>query len=246
MTWVLAAMTAVVMPSSLGAGQQPSAALLRDVQVTAHHFATAVSGTKYMLSINDTQASRYLVLQVSAMGAVNPTKLFCTDFTIAYTPIGGSETRSRCEGIAASANDMVIGAGWVTLDSSTKASLRLVFAIETNVDTVNLYRIGVAEPIPYRIGTDRPVSVHVFSSKGSDQLSKAVSLIRSGGYTIVSAADTLVPEITDVTIHYREKAEVQAREISQRLMVGLKVVPAVKRLELVTDVDVIVWLGKER
>ena len=45
-------------------------------------------------------------------------------------------------------------------------------------------------------------------------------------------------------IRYRDSAENQAREISQRLMTKFGIVPTVKKMDLVGSNDIVAWIGK--
>jgi len=87
-------------------------------------------------------------------------------------------------------------------------------------------------------------SISVFTNKDFNTLSEAVEVIEAGGYQVVASSETLNKEITGTTILYMDVAESQAREISQRLMTKLGVVPTVKKMDVISEDDIVVWLGK--
>ncbi|MFQ5901562.1 MAG: LytR C-terminal domain-containing protein [Thermodesulfobacteriota bacterium] len=178
-------------------------------------------------------------------------KVFTNDFMLRYFHTDGKEDRTECRAIARAEtseigefDSFVYGNGaWVRLDSG-KVYFGLAFLIEKDVDTIDIHRMGVDVPLTYRIGTDRLYSVAIYTNKDSNILSEAAEIIKAGGYQVVTTSETLAKEETGTTILYREQAESQAREISQRLMTKLGIVPTVKKMDVISDVDIVVWLGK--
>lgn len=226
-----------------------TAAELQDVQVIGHHFTTEISTGSKRLFLKDASKGRYIVLKLTAT-VQEDGKIFTNDFALRYFHSGGKEDRAECEAIA-SAETAEIGkfgkyftgnAAWMRLDNG-QVYFGLVFFIEQDVNTIDIHRIGIVEPLTYRIGSDRLYSVYVTSNSATEILGAAEEVIGKGGY-YVNTSQGLNEEETGVTIHYRAQAESQAREISQRLMMKLEVVPTLKKMAMISEFDIVVWLGK--
>lgn len=223
----------------------------QDLQVTGHHFTTAISTRTRTLFVKDPSKGRYIVLKLAGTLQKGGGKIFTNDFTLRYFHSGGKEDRNECSAIATAKtaeigelSNFATGNGsWISLDSG-KIYFSLVFFIEKDVDTIDIHRLGVAEPFTYRVGTERLYSIAIFTNKDSNTLSEAVEVIKAGGYQVVTSSETLAKEETGTTILYMEQAESQAREISQRLMTKLGVVPTVKKMDVISNNDIVVWLGK--
>jgi hypothetical protein len=132
---------------------------------------------------------------------------------------------------------------WLKVKSG-QSRFALAFYIEPDVEVVDLYRLGVAEPLTYRIGTDRLDSVYITTNIDAQTLLQAREVIEKGGYNVVNTSELLSEEEKGITIHYREQAESQAREISQRLMIEFGQTPTLQKMSLITDVDIVIWLGE--
>jgi hypothetical protein len=232
----------------------PSTGELQNVKIVGHYFTTGVSGTTRYVSVKDTTKARYLVLVVSATLPKGEGKLYNTDFTLRYFHPDGSEDRANCDAMArAKTADLAtlyrfqafaIGeAAGIKMDSS-QVQIGLGFYVEPDVESVDLYRLGVAEPITYRVGTDRTYSVAIFTNIDTAALKRATEVIQKGGYNVIVTSDDLTSDEKGITIHYRELAESQAREISQRLTAEFGEATTVKKMELVSGSDIVVWLGK--
>jgi hypothetical protein len=232
----------------------PTTGDLQGVKIVGHYFTTGISGPSRYVSVKDPTKARYLVLVFSATLPKGEGKLYNTDFTLRYFHPDGSEDRANCDAMARTKTadaDMrfrfqafgIGEAAGIKLDSND-VMVGLGFYVEPDVESVDLYRLGVAEPLTYRIGTDRNYSVVIFTNVDTATLKRASDVIQKGGYNVVVTSDDLTADEKGITIHYRETAESQAREISQRLTTEFGVVTTVKKMDLISAADVVVWLGK--
>jgi hypothetical protein len=189
-------------------------------------------------------------LKLSATLNADDGKLFTNDFVLRYFRSDGKEARIECKAIARadspglgeSCQFYPGGGSWIRVYGGT-VYFCLVFYMQNDVNTIDIHRIGISEPISYRIGSDRSYSVYIASNSNPKTLAAAEELVRNGGY-YVSTTNGLDEEETGVTIYYQDKVENQAREISQRLMTKLGIIPTIRKMELITDFDVVVWFGK--
>jgi len=225
---------------------------LQHLSVIDHYFTTAISNGLRKIFTKDASKGRYIVLKLAATLQKDEGKIFTNDFALRYFHSDGSEDRTDCDAIAIAKTAKPGESGRFAMGSSG-ASIRvnrgkvyfcLAFFIEKDVDKIDIYRLGIAEPLTYHIGTDRLYSVFVCTNKDSHILSEAVEVIKAGGYRVVETSKNLPRETKGTTILYRDQAESQAREISQRLMTKLGVVPTLKKMKLISDNDIVVWLGK--
>lgn len=223
---------------------------LQDLKVVGYHFTTRIASPTRMRFANDPAKGRYIVLKLAATVQKDDAVIFAPDFVLAYSHQDGREDRADCSAIGTAETSAPgeydqFGVGSVpsiTMNHG-KGYWGLGFFIEPDVETIEIHRIG-AEPLIYRIGTDRSYSVFITTNIDAKVLSEAKDVIERGGYYITRASENLVKDQRGITIHYAEQAESQAREISQRLMAKFGVVPTLKKMELVSEVDIVVWLGK--
>lgn len=225
---------------------------LQELKVIGHYFTTALSNTKRIIFSKDASKGRYLILKLSGTLQKNKGYIFTNDLMLSYFHSDGSEDRTQCSAIAMSETaeigelkQFAIGsnAARITVNSG-KVYFCLAFLVETDVKTIEIHRMGIDKSLTYRLGTDRLYSVVIYTNKNAKILSEAKKVIKAGGYNVVQSSETLTKKERGTTIHYREQAESQAREISQRLMTKLKVIPTLKKMELACDSDIVVWLGK--
>lgn len=223
---------------------------LQDLRIIGHHFTTAISTGTRTMSIKDPSKGRYIVLKLAGTLQKGEGKVFTNDFMLTYFHSDGKEDRNECGAIAKAEtgeigefSKCVTGNGaWISLNSG-KVYFGLVFYIEPDVDTIDIHRIGIVEPLTCRIGSDRLYSVFVTTNSDPKILARAEEVIRKGGYYVMTSQE-LVKEQMGITIHYGEQAESQAREISQRLMTKTGIVPTLKKMALISEFDIVVWLGK--
>lgn len=223
---------------------------LEKIKVIGHHFTTSFNNGKRIASVKDPSFARYIVIKLSFDSPTNDVKLFTNDFVLQYYRQNGKEDRSKCSGICRANTAMLsedVGcsmgnAGWVLIEKVNQY-LSLVFFIENEVNSIDIGRIG-GTAVSYKIGSDRPYSVFLTTNQGPEKLVKYEKLILSGGYQVTRTSTNLNAEQKGITINFAKQAETQAREISQRIMTELKTVPTVQKMDLVSDNDIVVWVGK--
>lgn len=224
----------------------------KDIRVVGHHFTTSFSNNKARISVKNPLQARYLVLHLSVNISSDNTKVFVDDFILSYFQQDGNESRSKCVALCRSKTADLgdfegcsIGqGGWVIFDKATKY-FSLVFFLENDVETIEIHGIGLA-PIRYKVGTNRLYSVYIITNQGSPTLSKTEKCIQPGNYHIITSTNStkLAPDTKGSVIHYAEGAEVQAREISQRLISGMGISASLEIMNLVSSFDVVVLIGK--
>jgi len=207
---------------------------LKNIKVIGHHFTTSFSNGKRIIYVKKPSEARYIVIKLAVEVPSDDSKIFTNDFVLQYLHQDGKEDRAECDAICRAKTDKLseddgcaMGtAAWVLFSKSGKY-LSLVFFLENDVNSVSIGRIG-AVPLTYQVGSDRPFSVFITTNQGSEALSKTEKVIRTGGYQVTRTSTGLSDEEKGITIHYADGAEVQAREISQRIMTAMGIAPAVK------------------
>lgn len=229
-----------------------TASQLQNVKVVGYHFATEITSTSYRASLNDTEKSRYVIVKLSGLLTGSEGKIFSNDFQLVYQHANGKEDRAKCSGIADCKTDtpgeiesFVLGeASWMKASPGI-VNFAVAFVVESDVDTVYIYRSGTSDVVTVPIGRDRKYSVYITTNRSDTKIASEVKqIISDGGYDVTMVSNGLDSSETGTTIQYREKAEAAAREMSQRLMVKYGILPKVQKMELVSEVDIVVWLGK--
>lgn len=239
---VLCAYVTPTRASAMTAGE------LKNLKVLKHYFSTGIITSNREIWTNDPEKGRYLILTFSA-DSPTATWIFSSDFVLSYTR-NGDEDRALCAaiGIAEKENAQSmffhIGVLPSVRASQGKIYFALAFLVESGVDSVTVQRIN-GSSVTYRIGRERPYSVFIATNTGSRQLLSGVEdTIKSGGYEVVDVSDELNNGVSETIIHYNEQSEREAREISQRLMVKFGLVPALKKTNIASAFDIVVWLGE--
>jgi len=236
------------------AAAPPTVKEIQNLKIEGHFFTTAISSSERTISTTDASKSRYLVLVLSATLEKGEGKLYAPDFALRYFHDDGNEDRSRCGAMMISettAPEKVFDMGefavgefsWIKLHSGQNR-FALAFIIEPDTGVVDLYRLGIAEPLTYNIGKDRLYSVYIATNIAAKPLLRAKEIMQKNGYQVVYATETLDQEQTGLTIHYREQSENQAREISKRLGKKFGKDPTLQKMELISAEDIVIWLGK--
>ncbi len=244
----LALPVGLLLPNSLDATQVTAG--MSDLSVVSHHFTTSISSGRNRLTVTDPGEGRYIVLLMKGSFSSNGGRVFTYDFLLRYTR-NRLERRGACRAIAPGDTSgapafgrFLVGYGsFISADEDTRY-FGLACYIQPNTSTVEIFRMGAADRVNYRVGSDRPYSVFVTTNRPRATMTNAVQAIESGGYQ-VKTSTRLRASTKGITIHYTQKAETQAREIAQRLMTALDVVPTVKKMSLASTHDVVVWLGKD-
>jgi len=224
---------------------------LKSIRIVGHHFATAVTSTKRRVSVKKPASSRYVVMKLSARFSTDDRKVFAPDFMLRYYHADGKEDRAvpsaLCRAKTSQIGERDICSvskyGWVKMTRG-QTYIIVAFIVESDVEDVSLYIAGKTTPLRYNIGSDRPYSVYVSTSRSSSILPDVRDTITAGGYQVVRTSTGLNKTIKGIVINYTKGAETQAREISQRIMTKLGEVPKLKKMNLATDKDVVVWIGK--
>ena len=232
-----AALPATVVVATALSGQSAmalSAGELKDVQVVGHHFATRVSDTRRVTRVKNPLEARYLVVKLAINMPGGSSPVFLTDFVLQCRANTGTlGEKSRC--MMGTSNALVF-------DESQKY-MSLAFLVPNDVREVDIARTGAA-PISYTVGADRPYSVYLTTNRGPGAITPIQAAIQAGGYQVTNVSEKLSKKTTGIVIHHSTKAESQAREISQRIMTEMGVLPTVKPLKLMSDHDVVVWVGQ--
>ncbi len=236
------------------ASTTPAVKEIKNLKVEGHFFTTAISNSNQQDSVIDGSKSRYLILVVTATSEKEDGILFATDFTLRYFHGNEDEDRSRCTAMAISEttapekmfyiDEFAMGdLSWIKLHSGLNR-FALAFVIQPDVESIDLYRLGMAEPLNYRVGKERLYSVFIITNIDSKTLSKAKEIVQKGGYQVTNASENLDKEQTGMTIHYREQSESQANEISKLLKKMYGKNPTLKEMKLISSEDIVIWLGK--
>jgi hypothetical protein len=234
--------------------QAEVAGSLQNVQIVSHQFSTRVSGENRKLTLKDISLGRYLVLKVAADNPADKVTVYKNDWLLVYRHQNGSEDRSPCDGIARCQSAAPGEFGNFLLDkvagysfTERRIELGLIFYIEPDVESIQLFRIGNAEPVVYTIGPNRPLSVYVsMNSQVTPLLPQLKKTLEEGGYQLTFVSNQLPQDKTGAKILYSDKAEAAAREISQRIMTNLQMTPTLEVLgdNVNTAVDILLWIGK--
>jgi hypothetical protein len=240
----------VVLVAILSTGQKTSAITagdLKNIKIIGHHFTTSFNNGKRIISVKKPSEARYVLIKLAVEVQSDDSKIFANDFVLQYFHQDGKEDRTKCDAIcraktAALSEDDGCAMGNAAWVKSSKY-LILVFFLENDVNSVSIGRTG-AFPLTYKVGSDRPYSVFIATNQGSEALSKTEKVISAGGYQVTRTSTNLPDEKNGIIIHYADGAEVQAREISQRIMTEMGIAPVVKKMDLISDNDIVVWLGR--
>jgi len=245
--------TATLLISILFTGQNASAISageLKNFKVIGHHFTTSFTNGKRYSRVKKPSEARMIVIKLAVKAPSDDSKIFINDFVLQYFHQDGKEDRAKCSAICRAKTEKLgenkgcgMGNGaWIRLDKKSKY-LSLMFFLENDVKSVDISRTD-APPLTYRVGSDRTYSVFISTNQKENVLSEIEKVIRAGGYQITRTSTSLPKEEKGIIIHYAEGAETQAREISQRIMIKTNVAPEVKKMELISSNDIVVWIGK--
>jgi hypothetical protein len=234
---------------------KPTVQEMQNVNIEGHFFTTEIANSQRTTFITDPSQARYIILILSLTLEKGDGKIFPADFMLRYFYNDNSEMHHACEAITvveAQASENLYdlgefsigGTSWIT-GHCGKNRIAISCPVAAGIDSIDLYLLGNPEPLTYRIGTDRLYSVFITTNNDDAKtLLRAKKIIQKGGYNVIETSNGLVGEKEGITIHYRERAESQAREISQRLMTEFGKTPEIKKMTLIAYVDIVIWLGK--
>lgn len=223
---------------------------LQNLKIIGHHFTTTIASGIRTVSTTDPSKARFLVLKVAAVVPGKSAVAFAPDFVLVYSHADGSEDRATCDAIGEASTGTPGEFSAFHIGTVPRLTLPggqvyfgLAFLVEPDVVSVELHPLG-GPPMSYSVGPDRKYSVYLTTNTNPKLLSDVQKVIQEGGYQVTAATGQLNQEQTGVIIHYADKAESEAQEISQRLTTQLKLTPTLKKMELISEVDIVIWLGK--
>lgn len=225
---------------------------LLNLKIIGYHFTTRITSDEKISSVKDPSKARYLVLKFSANISSSDGALFLNDFLLRYFHDNEKEDRSRAKKIC-SAETSMIGeedncllseGGWIKIGTGD-VFFTVSFLLENEIKNIEIHRVGGAEVIHYSLSSERPYSVFVATNQGIESIADIIEVIESGGYRVLSPSNKLDDKEKGISIFYAKSAEVQAREISQRIMTKTKIAPVVNERDFSnSDSDIIIWIGK--
>jgi len=229
---------------------------LQDVQIIGHHFSTRVvgmiGGQQGAKSIKDPSISRILVLFIRITTPSEKISVFAHDFILQYYR-NEADDRARCFGLGIAEKETNQVLGNYGLEGAEPAvrligrkvfHLALLFLVENNISMINLYRVGSVNPLAYNLGPSRPYSIFLTTNDPDvGKLQQVVQCVEAAGCKVTTSTG-LNKDTQGITIHYSEKAEGAAREISQRLMTQFSVVTTIKEIRLMSEFDIVIWVGR--
>lgn len=225
---------------------------LKDLSIVTHYFSTEIRGYPGSRSIKDASLGRYIVLIISTDAPTGKQQIFCHDFSLEYN-YNGQENRASCLGVAPVDEDEIKTGTFIMSSGNNepftevygpKAHFGLFFYLESGVSKITLYRLGSNNATHLNIGTSRPYSVFLATNSMSpNNMKKIEEALKEGGYFVQSSRKLNSSTLGLIIIH-SNKTETIAREISQRIMTRFGNVPEVRDTDLISDFDIIIWIGK--
>lgn len=224
---------------------------LRNLKVVGHQWTTRIGGLPHRtVSVINAAKTRFLILRMSATIDRAQSPVFGPDFVLAYRHADGRENRASVVGLAEiipnrspDIQPFNLGRdGGIKLGPG-KVHFVLAFLVHSDVETVDLYRVGM-QPIVYRIGHERPYSIAIVTNSDPSLLAKVKAMAEQKGFEAVYTSDKLNAKATGVTVHYAPDAKAAATEFGELLKSRLGLQPKLQATRLRGEVDVCVWLGK--
>lgn len=225
---------------------------LQNFKVLGYHFTTKASSDKTVWTPNDALNNRIIVFKCSAKNPSGDGIIFTTDFLLRYFDDNGKENRSSALRICTAKTTMpgeednciASRNGWINIGKGD-VIFTVSFILENDVDKVEILRVGDTETTHYNISDERPYSVFITTNRGIDNIKDIIDVIKSGGYRILRTSGNLNPDNKGITVYYSKSVEVQAREISQRIMTKTNIAPSVEESNFSnSDSDIVIWIGK--
>lgn len=93
------------------------------------------------------------------------------------------------------------------------------------------------------LGAQKIISIFIATNQGAQLLSKVVKAVHDSGYPLVDTSE-LNKDSQGIIIHYVDAAKTQAQEIAKLLEAEFGMAPEVKKSNLISDDDIVIWLGK--
>lgn len=253
MNWRTLVLTAALLAGSVFPLAQPADAIrageLQGLRILSHHWTTRIASRERATTVNDPDAVRFLVLKL-ASNVQDKAVVFAPDFVLVYRHADGNEDRATCDAMGGAETeepgefgDFFIGSVPRLERPAGPLSFGVAFIVEADVESVEVHRIG-GSPLSYRIGPDRPFSVYLSTNQPPELLARARRIAEAGGLQVTNSSSNLDAERTGTAVFYSSAAEAQARDLAARLESELGVSPDLQPLDLIAEVDIVVWLGR--
>jgi len=94
------------------------------------------------------------------------------------------------------------------------------------------------------LGSQKIYSVFIATNQGAQLLSKVEKVLHDSGYPLVDSTTELNKDSQGLIIHYVDAAKTRAQEIAKLLEAEFGMAPEVKKSNLISDDDIVIWLGK--
>jgi hypothetical protein len=220
--------------------------LVKNIKLDRFFFTVGVEGAEQRLTIQDPSAVQDIVLTFSVDVPHDGTRVFSTDFVFRYNH-SGAEDRSNCKAIMgvddAAREGFALGEyAHITLDQG-KRKFSVVCPLEKDVRAIQVWHIG-DDPISLFVGPDRNPSAYVTTNKPRDATyNAAMETLRTSHYDYTEETG-LNTSTRGITIKYQEKFEDQANELGKKIAAATHIQPTVERVDLLSEYDVVIWLGK--
>jgi len=252
MNWRTSLLIAVLLAGSVFPLAPPASAIrggeLPELKILSHHWTSRISSEDLTTTVDHPDAARFLILKLAA-NLKSKDVIFGNDFVLVYRHADGQEDRANCR-IMANADTaepgefgpFLIGDSPRVDDEPGPVFFGLAFVVQADVESVEVHPIG-GSPLAYGIGSDRPFSVYISTNQSPELLPRARRLAESAGLQVVNVSSSLAPEKTGAVVFYSPASEDVARDLAARLQSELGISPDVQPMELISELDLVVWLG---
>jgi len=252
MNWRTSLLILVLLAGSVFPLAPPASAIrggeLPELKVLSHHWTSRIASEDQTTTVDHPDAARFLILKLAA-NLESKDVIFGDDFVLVYRHSDGQEDRANCRAMAnadtAEPGEFAafyLGASPRHAAEPGPAFFGLAFVVEADAESVELHRIG-GPPLAYRIGATRPFSAYISTNQSPELLPRARQVAESAGLQVVNVSTSLAPEKTGAVVFYSPASEDVARDLAARLQSELGISPDVQPMELISELDIIVWLG---
>ena len=252
MNWRTSLLIAVLLAGSVFPLAPPASAIrggeLPELKLVSHHWTSRIASEDQTTTVDHPDAARFLILKLAA-NLKSKDVIFGDDFVLVYRHSDGQEGRAACHAMGNSDtaepgdfDAFFLGASPRLPAEPGPAFFGLAFVVEADVESIELHPIG-GSPLAYRIGSDRPFSAYISTNQAPELLLRARQVAESAGLQVVNVSTSLAPEKTGAVVFYSPASEDAARDLAARLQSELGISPDVQPMELISELDLVVWLG---
>lgn len=252
MNWRTSLLLVVLLAGSVFPLAPPASAIrggeLPELKVVNHHWTSRIASEDQTTTVDHPDAARFLILKLAAT-LKSEDLIFGDDFVLVYRHPDGTEDRASCQamGHADTAEPGEFGSFFLGNSPRRAADpgpvyFGLGFVVEADVESVELHRIG-GPPLAYRVGSTRPFSAYISTNQSPELLPRARQVAESAGLQVVNVSSSLAPEKTGAVVFFSPASEDVARDLAARLQSELGISADVQPIELIAEVDIILWLG---